>query len=280
MARLAGAMPIFSPGGRRPIKRPRQAGGGGGGGGGPEPGVNPAALFSAGELGLWIDPSDDAMFTFKSGTVVATVSDKSGRGNHMFLDASSIGVDRLTDEVGKKYLSFSGGAAPNGMLATVNNLPAGGGVNVFLAIMKNSDATRQNVLSLGDVSSDQNVFDVRAPGSNGTAGYGFRSIGTGSSGPATVTAGYAAGNKHVISATGNISTDTSILRVGGVQVASSANDQGGSSTYQNNTKKLTIGSVLIGGTPFIGRIYGAIVRFGTLTAQQIADTEAWLAGKM
>jgi len=76
----------------------------------------PRSLFSAGEQGIWLDPSDfSTLFQDAAGTTPVTavgqpvgkILDKSGRGNHA---TQSTGASRPTlqqDSNGLYYLSFA-----------------------------------------------------------------------------------------------------------------------------------------------------------------------------
>ena len=81
----------------------------------------------------------------------------------------------------------------------------------------------------------------------------------------------------VLTGLGDISGDTSTLRVNGTQVSQGTADQG---TGNFLAYPLYLGGR--GGTSlfFTGHLYSLITRFGpTLDAATIASTETWVAGK-
>ena len=110
-----------------------------------------------------------------------------------------------------------------------------------------------------------------------TAGdYGFFSRGSVLSSAVTPN-NYPVPITNVLTGIGDIATDTAVLRVNGVQAASSTSDQG---TGNYLAYPLYIGRR--GGTtlPLNGRIYSLIVRFGAnLSASTISQTEVWVGGK-
>lgn len=81
---------------------------------------------------------------------------------------------------------------------------------------------------------------------------------------------------NVVTQIGDIANDISILRVNGVQAASSTSDQG-TGNYSNSS--INIGRRSGGSFPMNGRIYSLIVRGAESDASQIAATEAYVASK-
>ena len=80
---------------------------------------SPAALFRAGEIGLWYDPSDLAsVFQDAAGAVagavdapVGLIRDKSGRGNDLAQTVAAARPMLRRDGNGRSYLEFDGGGA-------------------------------------------------------------------------------------------------------------------------------------------------------------------------
>ena len=77
----------------------------------------PSRLFSAGEQGVWFDPSDlSTLFQDAAGTVAVTavgqsvgkMLDKSGRGNHAIQNTSGSRPILRQNANGKYYLEFDG----------------------------------------------------------------------------------------------------------------------------------------------------------------------------
>lgn len=169
------------------------------------------------------------------------------------------------------YLGFDGS---DDFLVTPTITPGTDKVQVFAGMRKLSDAARGVVFELGSGGATGSV-SIEAPFGSGSTDFVFRSIGTLSTNAQT--SSFAAPVTSVITGLGEISTDTCRIRVNGTQVASSAADQG---TGNYLAYPAYIGRC--GGTalPFNGRIYSLICRFGAnLTADQIAQTEAWVNSK-
>jgi hypothetical protein len=88
---------------------------------------------------------------------------------------------------------------------------------------------------------------------------------------------YAAPITNVLTGIGDIATDTSILRVNGVQIVSNATDQG---TVNYLAYPMYIGRRAGTINPFNGYLYGLVVRFGpNLDAGTISATETWMNSK-
>lgn len=245
----------------------------------------PASLFSSGEQGVWYDPSDfSTMFQDSAGTIPVTavdqpvglIRDKSGRGNH----ASQATAGKLpllkTDGSGRYFLLFDG---LNDNLSTASiNFTATDKVSVFAGVRKLSDSAVAMVSELSanaTAGTNNGAFFLAAPRGGGTADFGFRSLGT-IAADATTAASYASPITAVLSGLGNISGDSSILRLNGAQVASSAADEG---TGNYGNYPLYVGSR--GGTTFFfnGRLYSLIVRGALSSSSEIASTEAWVNSK-
>jgi hypothetical protein len=246
----------------------------------PKPSFDPLTLFAASEQGAWYDPSDiTTLFQDTAGTVpvtaagqsVALMLDKSGRGNHATQANLAQRPLYQIDGTGRPFLLFDG--SDDGM-ATGNIAPGTDKAQVFAGVRKLSDAAVGVVAEMSaNFAINSGTFSLSDPSSAANQRPAFASRGTASSAaiggsaiPAPIT--------NVLTGICDIAADTSILRVNGVQNASSATDQG---TGNFLTYPLFIGRR--GGTasPFNGRMYGLLVRFGAnLTADQITQTETWL----
>jgi hypothetical protein len=76
---------------------------------------------------------------------------------------------------------------------------------------------------------------------------------------------------------GDISGDTAVLRINGLQAGSSATDQG---TGNYGNYPLYIGRRESLTLPFNGRIYSLIVRGAATSETQIGQTEQWISNEM
>ena len=169
------------------------------------------------------------------------------------------------------YLYFDG-ASDNMVTSTIT--PGIDKVQVFTGVRKLTDATNSALIEMSsDVNANSGVIGVfngfPLPGR-----YQFFSKGA-----AGVQAFFlaAAPITSVLTGLGDISGDTSTLRVNGTQVSQGTADQG---TGNFLAYPLYLGGR--GGTSlfFTGHLYSLITRFGpTLDAATIASTETWVAGK-
>ena len=145
---------------------------------------------------------------------------------------------------------------------------------VGAGVRKLSDAAGAVFAELSSTFANNGSFGVFAPDSATVGNYAFGSRGT--SAASASKNGYAAPITNVLSGIGDISGDSSILRINGAQVAINTNNQG-TGNYGNYPLYLFRrgGSSL----PFNGWFYGGIIKGATLTAAQIAVVERYLAGE-
>jgi len=252
------------------------------GGGAAPSAFSPAELFSASEPGAWYDPSDfSTMFQDSSGTIpitavgqpVGRINDKSGRGNAASQETAGSRPILQQDGAGNYYLLFDG---VDDSLVTQIITPGIDKAQLFTGVRKLSDATTAILVEMSSSTTSNNgSLAILAPFLPNE--YTFRSKGTIISASNIDNLAYAAPVTSVLTGLGDISGDSSILRINGAQVGSSATDQGSGNFL---AYPLYVGRR--GGTefPFNGRVYGMIVRFGAnLTADKITQTEAWLNAK-
>lgn len=170
------------------------------------------------------------------------------------------------------YLRFDG--VDDGML-TGTITPATNKVQVFSGIRKLSDALRAVVAEMSaTIAGNAGVFTLITSSSSGP-NYTFSSKGTVQTDNTVST--YTAPITNVVSALGDISGPSSLVRVNGFQVGSVLTTQG---TGNYLAYPLYIGRRGGSSLPFNGRIYSLIVRFGAnLTTQQITSAETYVNGK-
>jgi hypothetical protein len=167
------------------------------------------------------------------------------------------------------YLAFDG---VDDSLSTASvDFSATDKMSVFAGVRKLSDATAQEPVSFGYPINGS--FSIRTP-RTGTSQWINWSAG-GSLLP-VIDYAISAPVTTVLSATSSIAADELILRSNGVQVGSSASDQG---TGNYGNFPLVMGMRSGGTLLFTGRIYSLIVRGAASNADQIARTEAWVNGK-
>ncbi len=241
----------------------------------------PAALFADSEIGGWWDASDFAtMWQDTAGTVpvtatgqsVARINDKSGNGYNLLQATAGSRPILQQDGGGRFYLDF----ATDRFLSVASfDLSTCTGVSVFAGIRKTSDAAAGIVVEHSTSSSITNrTFALFAP-AGATPTFAFRSRGTVGDALATAS-GFASPLTAVITATGEIAGDHSILRVNGAQAATSTVDQG-NGPYISDT--LFVGRRAGTSTPFNGRLYGLIIRGARSGQLAISNTEEWMNAK-
>jgi hypothetical protein len=170
------------------------------------------------------------------------------------------------------YLRFDG---TDDSLSTASiDFSATDKMSVFSGVRKLSDAAGGNIVSLGNVTSVNGSFELRAPRA-AAPNYMFASRGT-SFADANIASGYSAPITNVVTGIADISADLCALRINGTVVASPTTDQG---TGNYSSAVVFVGR--LGGTAlsFNGRLYSLIVRGAQSTTAQIASTEAWVNGK-
>jgi len=242
----------------------------------------PRSLFSAGEQGIWLDPSDfSTMFQDAAGTTPVTavgqpvglIRDKSGRGNHSSQSTAASRPTLQQDSNGLYYLSFDG--TDDGMATPSINFTGTNKMTVWAGVRKLSDANPAMLIELSaDINSNAGTFAVHAPKFGSQARFNFESKGTVIATAIDVSA--AAPVSKVLCLQGDISGDIARLRANGTVAQTSTADQG---TGNYGNYPLYIGRR--GGTtlPFNGRIYQLIVRGAESNAGQIAAGEAWCNSK-
>ncbi len=241
----------------------------------------PRSLFAAGEQGIWLDPSDfSTLFQDSAGTTPVTalgqpvgkILDKSGRGNHASQTTSASRPTLQQDSNGLYYLSFDG--TDDGMATPSIDFTATDKMTVWAGVRKLSDAARAIVVEIGN--NQLQSFKIEAPNAAAQPEYLFSNAGSMVGLALYRNAAVAAPNTSVITGIGSISGDIALLRINGVQAATSAADQG---TGNYGNYPLYIGRR--GGTtlPFNGRLYQLIVRGVESNAGQIAAGEAYVNAK-
>lgn len=232
------------------------------------------ALFAAGEAGAFFDNSDlSTMFSDAGGTIPAAVDgpvlrqlDKSGNGNHRtFFNAI------LRSGAGLYWIEYNG--ANTYALTPSVNFTSTDKMTLWVALRKASDAAAAAFIGLGS-NVVANSFELTAPANVGTNDIQFRS--SGSTTAAARALGFPVGENRIFTCIGDIAADSCALRMGGVQVAASAADQG-NGTYGN--QQLCFGRRIGAGLFFSGREYASIVRGAASSAEQISAGNALMAAR-
>lgn len=246
----------------------------------------PSGLFQNSEVGAWYDPSDlTTLFQDSAGTTpvtttgqpVARMNDKSGNGIHAVQSgASSLCPTYQVDSGGRPYLSFDG---VDDFLVTSTITPNADKVQVFAGLRKLADTPVGMAVELSSsVLVNNGAFNLAFPGVTATASARSASRGTINSQATYTDASIAAPSTRILTSLGDISGDTTTLRVNGTQVAQNTADQG---TGNYLAYPMYLGRRGGATAPFVGNYYGLIVRFSTtnLDAAVISQIERWLGQK-
>ena len=243
---------------------------------------SPASLFASGEQGAWYDPSDfSTMFQDSAGTIPVTAAgqsvgrilDKSWRGNHATQAAAAKKPLLQQDGNGKYYLAFDG---VDDFLSTASiDFTATDKMTVVAGVRKLSEAAAGAAVAVGaNINTTPGVELAVGPNTNQSIAYGSR--GTALAYPVYTNAAIAVPVSMVLTGQSEIATDTCTLRLNGVQVVTSASDQG---TGNYGSAAIYIG--LRGGTslPFNGNLYQLIVRGAATPLADIEAAESFTADK-
>lgn len=242
-------------------------------------GFSPLDLFSGGEEGFWLDPSDLSTMWQDSGATtpavvgqpVGRINDKSGNGWGWTAGAGARPI--LQQDGALYYLEFNGAQSmastgPITMSATDQ-------VMACCGLRKDDDTAQRFAFELSVNSGANNgAFTLQAPNA-ATPTVTWQSRGT-STAFAISPASFPAPIKLVATGQSEIVTAVATLRLNAVQVANSAASQG---TGNYGNYPFYIGSRASAGGFFIGRIYQLVVVGRNVTTQERDDTEAYVNAK-
>jgi hypothetical protein len=202
-----------------------------------------------------------------------------------FVDTYIWGADLRTGSSAGTYQRIAAatdydtaGFAPYLALITDDSLSTGSidfssGDNMAVCVgLQNAAANGMVVELSADATSNAGTFYLY--NNNSSTRYDFLSRGSLGGGVSSYT--YTAPDVAVLTGTGKISTNSNVLRRNGVQVGTASNAQG---TGNYGNYPMYIGRRNNASLPFEGRIYGLIVAGKTLSASELASTEAWMNGK-
>lgn len=254
-------------------------------GGGPAP-WSPAALFAAGEKGLWLDPSDSAtVFQDSAGTIPAAIGDpvglildKSGNSRHA-MQTTTTKRPILMQESGRTFLYFDG--VDDCLVSAALSFGVTSKASGVFGVRRDWNSAGILAELTENAGTNGGSFFVYAPGSVSNQ---FRT-GLYLAIPSRVTATAAAFPKTDILSvsldkTGADSAGQIAMRVNGV-VDSVANVAGADTSAggQFVTASLYIGQRGATTLPFKGRVYGMLMRGAATSSENFALAEAWMNSK-
>lgn len=239
-------------------------------------------LFAAGEQGVWLDPSDwGTLFQDSAGTTPVTavgqpvglILDKSGRGNHFVQPTATSRPTLQQDANGLFNLQADG---VDDWLYSSSAINFGGSDEVFVVtgLRKTSDLNRAIYLETSaNSATTAGTFVITAPTSSSSGNYGFRCRGSVSQSVFADSPLSPAPNTAVLAALGKISTDTTVLRKNGADVATVSANQG-----LGNFGTHTVYLFRRGGSldAFSGNMYGLIVRGALVQTSRLVQVERYM----
>jgi hypothetical protein len=177
------------------------------------------------------------------------------------------------DGSGRRYLKFDG--VDDGLQTNSIDFSGTDKMSVFAGVRKLSDDLIGTIAELSANSGgNSGTFAMFAPGGTGIASYGSRIRGTAETFPTA--SGVSAPNSSVLMIRGDIGGGLSMIRRNGVVAQALATDLG-AGNFGNYP--LYIGSRAGTSLPFIGHLYGLIVRGALSSDGQISGAESYLNGK-
>ena len=241
---------------------------------------SPLELFAASEVGVWYDPSDlSTLWQDTAGTTpvtadgqtVARIDDKSGNGKHATQsDAAKRPLYKTSG--GLHWLQFDG--ADDSLVTSAIDFRATDKVTASSGVRKGTSAATEVYAELStSTTANNSAFLLYASMLSGDVIASF-----GSKGTTRQNASYTAGPVPflaVLTGLGDISGDSSIVRVNGTATATSA-DQG---TGNYGNYEMYIGGRAGTSLFTLGNIYSLIVRGAASSAGEINSLESWIAGK-
>jgi len=204
---------------------------------------------------------------------IASISVRLLPGNHA-VQATAAKRPTYQTSAGLHWLAFDG--TDDSMATAAIDFTGTDKVSVFAGVRKLSDAATGVIAEISaDAITNDGTFSIFHSSSSTINGAGFFSKGTALS-SALATAGFVPPKNAILTGLGNISGDSSIIRIDGVQRAASFADQG-PGNYGNYV--LNIGAR--GGTSlfFNGLFYGLVMPGKLASAAEIASTEAYMSAK-
>jgi len=217
--------------------------------------------FSAGDIYLW-------------GAQVISLEDNTNLNGEYQTITSSTNYDADTTKF-PQYLSFDG--SNDGLATSAIDFSTANEMSVFAGVTNLSNAAAGVVVELSSTTQTNNgTFGLFTPSAASQSDFMYRSRGTVVA-DANGTNTFAPPSTNVVTGLSDISADSAILRIDGVQNVSVATDQG-SGNYGNYVAYIgrRNGATL----PLNGRIYQLIVRGKASTVGEIADTETYVASKV
>lgn len=204
-----------------------------------------------------------------------TLSCREIPGNHASQSTSASRPIWQEDDLGARGLLFDG--VNDNFVTPAIDFSASDKVMAAAGVRKLSDAAAGVAVEISaDSGGNNGAFGLFIPSGASGENYFFRSRGTASAN-ATSSSIFPAPISNVITALGDISGDSAILRVNGVQNASAPSDQG---TGNFGNYPLYIGRRGGSSNPYNGFLHQLVIRGGAWPdAAELAQLEAYLASK-
>lgn len=229
----------------------------------PSGGFDPATLFASSEAGAWYDPSDlTTMWTDTAGTTQATVGDavariddKSGNGNHA--TQATVAHRPILRQTGALYYLEFDGAGDEITATTTAEIITEGCLALAAELNSTSSRSEFSWIQTGQLLMHPCFDNIRYFDAFSNSG-------------GRLSESLASSNPGLAVFLGNATTTAREYRQNGVSEMS-----GGAPVPSS----ATVSQIKLTDTAQPMDVYGAIVVGRGLTAQEISDTEAYLAGK-
>lgn len=243
----------------------------------PQFGFTPASLFAAGEVGCWFDFTDlSTLFQDTAGTIpvtavgqsVARANDKSGLGNNAVQANALLQPILRLDPNGIYCLQFDG---VDDNLVTPNiNFGVTNKVTLFVGMRQLANTTNQTPISTGpsDPAGSGGSFFLRSSSNRALFARALTSTAAGNVSTATIPL-----TASILTASIDVAAPSLQIRANGAVAAANAANLGSGNFVSRN---ITLGRRGDGIQPYVGYMYGAIVRGAASTAAEVGNTEAYL----
>lgn len=248
---------------------------------------SPASLFASGEQGAWYEPSPTTCFTDTAGTTaagvgdaVARINDSSGNGNHATQGTAAARPLLQQTAGGLYYLDFDG--TDDGMATAAIDFTGTDKMSLFAGLENEGSGSVQVLCELGSGSGTQQAFAAasRYTADNRVAWLNY-------SNPTATAAAYFVIDAAPVTYVGTYSVDRSgtgsalneiAFRRDGVAVSGIQDGASSNSTGNYGNLALNIGARNNAASLwFNGKLFSLIVRGAASTAQEISDTESYVA---
>ena len=226
--------------------------------------------------GSWSSTSASADLLVWGAQLTTAADDAAINGEYQRIAAApTVGAAPTYDSDVTKFPPYLYATTDDAMSTASIDFSGGDEMSVFAGVTKESDAAARILCELtATTASNNGSFAIQAPDGAAAATYLYQSKGTSLTDAQKTSV--AAPNTSVLTGLSDISGDSTILRVNGVQADADTGDQG-SGNYANAALYLFARN---NASDFmIGRLYSLIVRNKLTSGAELTNTESYVAQK-